>query len=484
MLKRINPSHIVIAASLFLFSSCKKLLEVAPPIDSLTTTEIFSTNKQAEWAIASIYSKMINGGENYIQIADIAERSFSAGLSTIMGGLSADEMIPATIDAGSSTAAFQNKLTLVNSASSDILWATAYKVVYDATAAIEGLEASTSTLLADSVKKQLLGEALVLRAFSYFYLVNFFGDVPLVLSSDYVKNGAMQRTPVAQVYEQMKTDLIRAKPLLNQDFSVGKNERVRVNRWVAEALLARVYLYTGEHQLAAGSASELINRPAQFYIEPDLNNVFKANSSEAIFQLKPTTEVPNFAGTTPEALKTYHIWTTGDIIQPEYRISQQLMNAFEATDKRKLHWTTDASGVYSSNKYKHNEGITSYTVMRLAEMYLIRAEARLLGNAAAKNDAIDDLNVLRERAGLGKLDYQLNSDQVKAAIEQERRVELFFEWGHRWFDLKRTGKAATVLPAISYKQPWWGNYQLLYPVPSEEIKLNSKLLQNPEYDAR
>ncbi len=120
-------------------------------------------------------------------------------------------------------------------------------------------------------------------------------------------------------------------------------------------------------------------------------------------------------------------------------------------------------------------------VLRLAEMFLIRAEAIARGNQGNLSTAIDDLNAIRHRAGLEYLPNTLNKEQVIAAVEQERQVELFAEWGHRWLDLKRTNRASVVLKTIPVKQPWEGDYQLLYPIPVEEIRDDYFLTQNPGY---
>jgi hypothetical protein len=92
------------------------------------------------------------------------------------------------------------------------------------------------------------------------------------------------------------------------------------------------------------------------------------------------------------------------------------------------------------------------------------------------------VNTIRRRAGLTTdLPNTLTNEQVKEAIMHERQVELFGEWGHRWLDLKRTGQAETVLGAVPAKQPWAGDFQLLYPVPLQEITSNPNLDQNPRY---
>ncbi|QEC44649.1 RagB/SusD family nutrient uptake outer membrane protein [Pseudobacter ginsenosidimutans] len=475
-----------ISTCMVLLTGCSKLLEVEPPINTITTEELFVTNKQAEWALAGVYSKMINGGElTTTALRQIGNNYFAAGLSTILGSLSADDLFMlGSTNSVTDLFASQNKLTLSNSSKVDAIWKSAYRAIYDANAVMEGIAASTSSSLSDSVRKQLTAEALVLRAFSFFYLVNFYGDIPLTLSSEFQQTATLPRSPVAKVYDQIKSDLLKAKAVLTADFAIGNNERVRVNKWFAEALLARVYLYTGAYQSAITSASEVINHTGLFAAETDISKVFLANSKEAIFQLKPTSDEPNILNQTPESRQLYNVPPATGTYFPSYGITPELLGAFEANDKRKSLWMVPVPGGFVPAKYKNGAPAQYYTVMRMAELHLIRAEATMLLTPAAKTTAIDDLNILRRRAGVPELDDQLSAGQVIEAIAQERRTELFTEWGHRWFDLKRTGKAEEVLSAISHKQPWLGNYQLLYPIPVGEIGNNPGIIQNPEYNNR
>jgi hypothetical protein len=114
--------------------------------------------------------------------------------------------------------------------------------------------------------------------------------------------------------------------------------------------------------------------------------------------------------------------------------------------------------------------------LRLAEQYLIRGEARAHQNNV--QGAQEDLNIIRSRAGLGATTAN-DESSLLAVIETERQVELFAEWGHRWFDLKRTGRADAVLSLE--KAPNWQSTDRLYPIPFEEIKINPSLTQNPGY---
>lgn len=475
---KINHSFICFLLLTAMLGSCKKLLEVDPPIDTMTTKEVFSNNKQAEWAVSSIYSKMING-ENPASYSAVPVEWFAAGLSTLQGGLSADELVAlqGTIADDPDVYSNQNRLSALASGRTDKLWFSCYKIIYDACAVLEGLEGSTSQFLTDSVKKQLTGEVLALRAFSYFYLVNFFGDLPLVLTTDFNKTVAISRSPVSRIYQQIREDLVKASSLLNADYAHAGDERVRVNKWFAESLLARVYLYTGDYQKAIASANAVIGQSSLFGIEEELSNVFRKNSRETVLQLKQTDEYPKPNGNTPEG---NYFFITGHFY---YELSGQLMNSFEATDKRKAAWTEVRDSKTIPAKYRNITGQEYYMVMRLAELYLIRAEAAVLLNPANVNDAIADINVLRKRAGVDELQQNLAPSLVVEAIAHERQVELFMEWGHRWLDLRRTGKAHDVLSVISYKQPWWGDYQFLYPIPAEEIRRNGQLEQNPQYNS-
>lgn len=470
----------LLSASLML-GSCKKLLQIDPPISSITTEEMFATNKQAEYAIAGIYSKMINGID-VTTLSQVTSSQFAAGLTTIAGGLSADELLVPTTLAGGGAPIMQNKLLPTTTGRSLTLWTSAFRIVFDATAIIEGIEASKSAEFVESARKQLTGEALALRAFSYFYLVNFYGDLPLVLTSDAKKTAALRRSPASKIYEQIIADLEKARTLLGNDFAFAKNEKVRINRWVVEALLARVYLYTGQYQKAITSATEVLNQKALFDLEPDLSKVFLKGSKEAIFQLKQHNEDAYVKAVTPEGFFFLQNITIPGA-QPNYYLSSELLNSFEANDLRKTVWTTPYGSSIVPYKYKNVQATEYYVVMRVAELHLIRAEATVLGSPGNVNAAIDDINLLRKRAGVDELEKDLAPATVIDAIAHERRVELFLEWGHRWLDLKRTGKAHDALSSLPQKQPWWGDFQFLYPVPKSEIDANAQLEQNPEYNS-
>ncbi|MDR3694217.1 RagB/SusD family nutrient uptake outer membrane protein [Mucilaginibacter sp.] len=477
--------------------SCKKLIEVGEPINTLTTTEIFSTDATATSAMAGVYSDMING-PNGGSASGAAGSIYSAGLSTLLGGESSDEFYVYS-SAGVLDVVASDHLTALLPGSTTSIWNSAYDIIYKSNSVIQGVAASTSTLLHDSVRNELTAEAKFTRAFSYFYLTNFFGDVPMVLTVDFNKTENLPRMPRQQVYQQIISDLKDAQAGLARDFSVGNGERIIPNKWAAALLLARVYLYTGNHYAdAAAQASAVINNSSLFGLEPDLNNVFSTTSREAVWQLKQTSSDAIMENATSEGLAFGSNDADGHGI-PGDILTSQLLSAFEPGDQRRVKWVDSLDHAdypsippgwfYYPRKYitdllNRNSGAPPpqyYMALRLAEAYLIRAEAEANGAAGGTAAAITDLNVIRNRAGLPNLNTGLNQQQAIGAVAQERRIEFFAEWGHRWFDLKRTGQAHAVLSVMSEKQPWAGDYQLLYPIPLTEIQADHFLTQNPGY---
>jgi hypothetical protein len=163
------------------------------------------------------------------------------------------------------------------------------------------------------------------------------------------------------------------------------------------------------------------------------------------------------------------------------------MNVFEPGDLRRLYWVdsvTDGTNIYYFPfKYKvsYSSTVTEYTmVMRLAEQYLIRAEARAMQNNLA--GAISDVNVIRERAGLDTLSSTLTQSQTLAAIIRERQVEYFTEWGHRWYDLRRLKEIDVTMDTVCpQKGGVWNTEHQLFPIPFTEVQVNKNLVQNPGY---
>jgi hypothetical protein len=140
--------------------------------------------------------------------------------------------------------------------------------------------------------------------------------------------------------------------------------------------------------------------------------------------------------------------------------------------------------LYYPFKYKNvlasGTPVEDYMIFRLTEVYLIRAEAAVRMPNPNLSSAIADVNIIRNRAGLANSTADITSQTaVLAAVLHERQTEMCFEWGSRWFDLKRTGNAGTVLTA---EKSGWQPNAALYPIPQAQRQLNSLLTQNPGYN--
>ncbi len=206
------------------------------------------------------------------------------------------------------------------------------------------------------------------------------------------------------------------------------------------------------------------------------------NSEEAIFQIQPVTYGFNTSDAIVFVIPDYG---PGEA-NPVY-ISDRMLQSFQNTDLRKTNWTgatiVGADTFYFPNKYKSykpGEPSTEYLmVLRLSELYLIRAEART--NLANLPGALDDINTIRRRAGLEDLTTNSPEDLIDSVFE-ERKRELFSEWGHRWFDLKRTKRVDEVMSVVTSEKggTWDPNWQL-YPVPLDDLQKDNNLSQNSGY---
>lgn len=447
--------------------SCDEFVTIPAPGTLLVQQNVFEDDATALASMTSVYIRLADG-------SSFADGYFNS--ITVLQATYADELIAYSTQSSSTTRTefFLNAVTPTNSLVNST-WGDIYRIIYECNRILEGINAST--LMNPLLKRQLSGEALMIRAFCHFYLVNLFGDVPLVINSDYAANARASRSSATDVYRQVINDLIQAKQHLDDTYPSA--DRVRINRGAATALLARAYLYNGQYDKAEIETTEIINKSSQYQLQSNLDEVFLKTSREAIWQLMPaggsrlyTNEAALFILFAPPT-------ATGYSLRPE------LYQAFDANDKRRANWIgsiSSLSGLTTWNfAYKYKESSANGTgaeysmVLRLAEQYLIRAEARAHENKLAEAQA--DINVIRHRAGLPDTEA-ITKDELLAVIMQERRVELFTEWGHRFFDLKRNGKLDKVLSSV---KPNWKPHHGLLPLPQSELLINQNLTQNTGY---
>lgn len=449
----------ILSLSLFAFIaclvSCSKTVEVDTPKNQLTSDKVFADVATAEAATVNLYA--------------LLEKSEFPVFNKYIGSY-ADECT------GLNTPEWNQSIIPVNDGIDLNNWSYLYSVIYQSNNLLEQLPQSGK--IPTATANGFIGEALFIRAFAYFYLVNLYGNVPLLTSTDINSNRTAIQSDSKLVYNQIIADLTAAKEKLSVDYR-GQG-KVRANKWAAAALLARVYLFQKSWALAETEASQVINSGLYNPID-NIDGVFNADSKEAILQLWNQN---GYLTDSPEIIPS----SSGS--SPNYPLTDVLYNAFENGDLRKTKWV-GTTNVNINNvvtpyhyllKYK-NRDATGATpeylmVLRLSEQYLIRSEARVeQGKINGSGSAAEDLNIIRMRAGLTPT-TATDLPTMQNAIYQEDRIEFFMEWGHRFFDLKRTGRLDAVMKAL--KSSWVSNNNLL-PIPQNEITFNKNLIQNPGY---
>ncbi len=371
------PSLLALLALMFVHTGCKKYIEASVPTTSLAAGNVYTDDATAAAVLTGIYGQISNT-DSYLPYFDGI-----TGVS-VYTSLLGDELTLYNISTLRYSPYYRNELSSLTT--DGILWNYFYSILFIANSAIEGL--NTSNSLTPAIQQQLLGEAKFIRAFCYFYLVNLYGDVPLTTTTDYKVNSLLPRTPTEQVYEQIITDLKEAQNQLSEDYLdatllTATSERTRPTAWAATALLARVYLYTGNWADAVTQATTVIEQASLYNLTP-LDEVFKMNSGETIWSLQPVnTGTQSNAG--EGALFVLPVTGPNDFPNQVY-LSEEVVNAFEIGDQRKTSWvgsvTPDNITYYYPYKYKMGaEEMTTaeyIMVLRLAEQYLIRAEALAL----------------------------------------------------------------------------------------------------------
>ena len=355
-----------------------------------------------------------------------------------------------------------NKQMTVTNNEAQELWLTAYNTINIANNVLAGLD-----VVAAADKGWVEGEALFIRAISYFQLVRFYAKpyeagqanaqpgVPVVLTPTrgISEDSKISRNTVAEVYNQIITDLTKAESLLPED-----NEW-RAGKWSAAALLARVYLQQSDYAKARDAANRVIESGAYSLLK-NYADVFNRdeNSAEDIFAIQLTSQdgvnamnthfsIPDFGG------------RDGDV-----EILEGHLSLYAPADKR-LALFYDGNGAIRTGKWNNLYG--NVNIIRLAEMYLIRAECNQRLGTSVGATALADYNIVHTRAGLPAL-----SSITLADILLERRLELAHE-GHKIHDLKRLKLSVGPLAYNADK--------LVFPIPQREINANPSLSQNTGY---
>ena len=392
----------------------------------------------------------------------------------------------------------------------------------------------TDETLTLRLRDRLLAEAHFLRAYYYFRLVRVFGGVPIVdfvVDSD--KNWNIPRSEASEVYKFIKEDLIFAQSRLPEKRSYDSSDMGRATKGAAEAMLLKTNLYTHDYEAARQWGDSVISK-GQYTLCSNYADNFTLegeNGPESVFEIQysedPTSDYGEGNGFTRGCFDVIMTRSRSEALGGGWGFNhptQNLYDEYEHDDIRRdvtiLNPTDEqiknpAQEIYLGSRY-HNRKYGMYTSddnslyyklmhptrgpinnkqIRYADVLLMYAEA--CAETGKEAEAIDALNQVRGRAMMA--DYPgykfcINGEEVanptlKQAIRHERRVELAME-GHRWFDLCRWGVAKETMDAYKATESDEAQAQMaefikgkheLFPIPSDELDLNSALEQNPGY---
>ncbi|HWK99306.1 MAG TPA: RagB/SusD family nutrient uptake outer membrane protein [Parapedobacter sp.] len=459
MFHRICLFLFVLALSVIPFMACSPFLDIDLSPQLIESENLLINEETAQSAVNGVYTHMRTGNP---WIAN--------GAAAIYGGLAADELHPSAENA-IYLPFYRNVLSADNSTIGSSLWSPGYQTIFRCNTLLAGLRQNNP--LDEEVQNRLLGELLTSRAFLYTYLAGFFENIPLVLSADYTVTATLPQSEFQEVMQQVADDLREAR------MRFGKPEmavtKTRPTYWAATALLARISLYLGHYDDAATLASEVIDA-GWYRLSNELAEVFSKGGDETIWEIAP----PNGTGNTPQG--SAFLPASPNSLSP-ILLTPGLIESFESKDERLIQWIgySEVAGEkeYYPRKYRQPQFGQTFeylVVLRLAELYLLRAEARFMDGDYA--NAVADLNIIRERAGATLITDFETVELLWSAIVKERRQELFAEWGHRWFDMRRWGIIDEVMKAAN--TDWQPEYAL-FPIPERQLEYNYTLIQNPGY---
>ncbi|NNF81664.1 MAG: RagB/SusD family nutrient uptake outer membrane protein [Flavobacteriaceae bacterium] len=443
---------------------CGEKLDLVPE-DQLTQDIAFSTKELAMGVLTGAYGNA--------QVSTALN-----GLPQLMGDFQSDN-----IDfVGSFPSLNEIKFytTLSNNAEVGLVWDSAYEIIGTVNLVIANFPLVDDSDFTQEERDNGIAQAKFLRALMHFQLANWWSQplqvsggndpaVPLVLDPFEGIPTFPARASMNEVYAQVEQDLLEAIPFLSDV------DRSRATQGAAQGLLARLYLYQERWTEAADLANQVIQNPA-FSLAADYS-FYNTLSPEFLFTLVNEPTDPQLG------LGFSNLANPQPVGRGDAPYSQDLLDAY-AQESGDLRFTSlsqmgpDTSGFTKTFTSKYPDGVTNSDnapVLRITEMYLIRAEANFRGSTTTGDMPLNDINTLRSRAGLPPL-ATLDLD----TILNERRKELCFE-GHRRMDLLRNNMnlRRPGMPNEADSGP--GQPKVILPIPVNELDLNENLVQNPGY---
>jgi hypothetical protein len=466
--------------------SCSTNFIDIAPLSTVTVDNLYKTDKDYQDAVIGMYSPLRIQYENFWQFGDLP-------------GDDTEQQHSASLDLVSINNFFVNSsMGLLNST-----WLNYYKIIYNGNTLLTKIEDADASVITN--KDRHIGEAKFLRALSYFDLVRIFGDVPMVTTPITIEEASIKgRDKVEKIYDEVIIkDLLDAEKLLPERYT-GVNVG-RATKGAAKALLGKVYLTRKNFPMAEEKLREVTTM--SYSLLKDYRDLFdftkNEHHSEYIFDIEYTGGglglgstfsnkfVPNMA----QIISFFGLKGAGG---QQGSPTQEIFTLFEANDVRKsisISKVTDGlvdkdgkvipmvpidlttySRKYVTPLQIQNDSPANWKVIRYGDVLLMFAET--LNENGKTNEALNYLNLVRNRAGLGSFS-NLTKDDTREKIYLERRFELHLE-GHRWFDLIRTGRALSKLKPLGM-QP----YMTVFPIPLSQIQIiNNPTIfpQNPGYD--
>lgn len=447
---------ILLWAILLFSSSCNNVLE-PEPVDILTNDIVLNEPRDVGNVEIGLYSAFRN-----IAPATVIAGDFTADMLIHNGTFSQYRELGT------------KQLSSAN-ASVAALWGAIYNTVYIANFILERLPEVSGVPAAQ--RNQVMGTAHFLRGYAYFIALYTFGGVPEVITTDIETNRNIPRASETEILDLIIADYNEAlNGLPEEPVNAGF-----AGEFAVRAAFARLHLYLANWSEAEQFSTDVIDSEL-YELETDFSSLVEEDfTKEAILEVGYT--LADDPGTSGNFGLNNLFVGRREIIPSNQAIvalaSSESGDRFSSMtfDLNNLNGTDNGWSVakYGTADADNNNVV----VFRLAEMYLIRAEARAQqDNVTGTNSAQTDINVLRDRANAPTV-TSVSKSQMLRLIEEERRYELAFE-GHRWYDLVRTGRASEVMPAFSVN--WRSDFEL-WPIPQREIQNNPALVgnQNPGY---
>lgn len=440
-----------IAFSLTLaLGSCDEFLDVQPK-SSVPDTQTITDKASAETALRGVYSAL-------------AYASYYGTSFQSIGYLSGDNV--QWTGSQSQVQEFINHRVNADNATISAAWTGIYRTINRANNVLAKVPTlATDASFTPALKNQIIGEAYFIRALAYFDLARTWGGVPIITNPTLgpTENWNIAKSTQEQTYAQALADLERAEPLLTE--TTNRHQATRKTVW---ALKARYYLYRQEYGQAEEFANKLISDETNYKLLKPYHSFFANNArgtQESVFEIFYSATEPNTHRNQwqPQINGGTRQWAPSEPLLA-------LLNDPLTGGTRNALVAQDNQNRWFGNLYYRSPAADPSFIIRIAELYLIRAEAR--AQQGKLTEALTDLNAVRDRAGLAP-SPAVTAEEILGAIEQERRLEFAFE-PHRWFDLVRTGRADEVLQVTDTRR-------YVLPVPADQLLIDQALTQNEGY---